>query len=134
MAESFEFTPVLFTNRLIETASFYKRLLGFQVKLRDHGLHMERDGMVITYRCEGDYVNSLGLSAVLRAKNIRELHREYLNRGVPVISGIKTNFREPLYFLVTDLNGCNVIFRGQAPNLKLHRGGLSKGTGGSDQV
>ena len=117
--------PVRFTSKPAETAAFFEDLLDFSVMEQPCGLLMRREMLTLTYRFGGSAVSEARLSVILPTDNIRDLHDEYREAGVPVMTELRTSYRAPHHFTVTDLNGNELIFTGQRPALTVHSGGLS---------
>ncbi|MEM8541372.1 MAG: hypothetical protein AAGF25_10500 [Pseudomonadota bacterium] len=114
---------VLFTNQLKATADYYQLLLGFGVeKVRD-GMLMRRENMTILYQQIKSRFDGGDLSVLLKVEDIRALHNEYINAGVPMCTRLRTRYREPLHFMITDLNCCDLIFMGSKPELRILTGG-----------
>ncbi|MEM7303266.1 MAG: VOC family protein [Pseudomonadota bacterium] len=118
-------TAVLFTANPRETIRFYKTMLGFDVSTYRDGLLMQREDMTILFHPVRGRFPGHGMTVMLEPKDVRELHREYTGIGIPVMTDLKSRYREPLHFVVTDLNGCDLIFKGTKPSLTVHKGGLS---------
>lgn len=115
--------PVLFTSNLTETAAFFEDFLDFSVMEKPCGLLMRREMLTLAY-CIGDRsLLDLRLSVILPIDNVRELHDEYREVGVPVMTELRTSYRAPHHFTVVDLNGNELIFTGHRPALTVHSDG-----------
>ncbi|MEL7279360.1 MAG: VOC family protein [Pseudomonadota bacterium] len=117
---------VLFTNDLRATAQFYERLLGFDAQPYGDGLMMLREDMLFLYKPLRSNAANRGLNVLLRSDNVRQLHKQFHRRGVPIMSELRVVRRAPLSFEVQDLNKATLLFVGHERKFTLHQGGLAR--------
>ena len=120
MVQRAPIVPILFARDFHVTAQFYQNVLGFDVSSANVGMLATREQMSLLFYLANDHTNVGGLSVILQAPDVRDLHCEYLQRQVSTLSGLRVARHQPLKFSIRDTDGNDLLFVGSRSSLSLY--------------